>query len=80
MTPLHLAVSKRAAVVSRSPLCTFPSANLTEILLELGADPNQVDDLGNTPLHVAASHPSLCQAHLITVLLQKGAHYDSVNR
>ncbi|XP_073448716.1 ankyrin repeat domain-containing protein 54 isoform X2 [Aquarana catesbeiana] len=47
------------------------------MLLDHGADPNQRDGLGNTPLHLAA-----CTSHVpvITTLLRGGARVDALDR
>ncbi|XP_018114353.1 ankyrin repeat domain-containing protein 54 isoform X3 [Xenopus laevis] len=47
------------------------------LLLDQGADPNQRDGLGNTPLHLAA-----CTSHVpvITTLLHGGARVDALDR
>ncbi|XP_047984323.1 transient receptor potential channel pyrexia-like isoform X2 [Leguminivora glycinivorella] len=41
-----------------------------EVLLEMGANPNEVDDLGNTPLHVAAKTMNKTMSE---ILLRNGA-------
>nr|XP_015215192.1 PREDICTED: ankyrin repeat domain-containing protein 54 [Lepisosteus oculatus] len=48
-----------------------------QLLLSSGADPNQRDGLGNTPLHLAA-----CTNHVpvITTLLRGGARVDALDR
>ncbi|XP_029403963.1 ankyrin repeat domain-containing protein 54 isoform X2 [Mus pahari] len=48
-----------------------------QLLLDHGADPNQQDGLGNTPLHLAA-----CTNHVpvITTLLRGGARVDALDR
>ncbi|XP_059328817.1 ankyrin repeat domain-containing protein 54 isoform X2 [Ammospiza nelsoni] len=50
---------------------------LIQLLLDHGADPNQRDGLGNTPLHLAA-----CTNHVpvITTLLRGGARVDALDR
>ncbi|XP_073859912.1 ankyrin repeat domain-containing protein 54 isoform X3 [Macaca fascicularis] len=51
--------------------------NSVQLLLDHGADPNQRDGLGNTPLHLAA-----CTNHVpvITTLLRGGARVDALDR
>lgn len=55
-TVLHLACASTSTLVGRYQACRFPSADLVEMLLEVGADVDARDDLGNTPLHLAASN------------------------
>uniref|UniRef100_A0A2K6LAA0 Ankyrin repeat domain-containing protein 54 n=1 Tax=Rhinopithecus bieti TaxID=61621 RepID=A0A2K6LAA0_RHIBE len=58
---------------SSSWVCLSP----VQLLLDHGADPNQRDGLGNTPLHLAA-----CTNHVpvITTLLRGGARVDALDR
>lgn len=74
---LHFACYKEGTLVGRYPTCQFPSPSLAKALLEVGANPNDVDDNGNTPLHLAASIQP-CSKTLIRTLLNYGAHL--VNR
>ncbi|XP_017758319.1 PREDICTED: protein fem-1 homolog CG6966 isoform X1 [Eufriesea mexicana] len=78
---LHLAFSERNTVLKIGPKCLsckFPSSNLIKALLRVGADVSAVDTAGNTVLHLAAMfHPS---PDLITILLDAGAHIDTVNK
>lgn len=76
-TALHYACYREGTLVGRYPACQFPSPSLAKALLEVGADPNAVDDAGNTPLHLAAiAQP--CQKDLAKILLDHGAHIVSI--
>lgn len=77
-TALHLACSRDAALVGRYPACQFPSPHLVDILLTVGADVDSQDEIGNTPLHLAAMAKPCCPA-LVSTLLDHGAHPDAVN-
>jgi len=77
-TLLHLACTKDSATLSRYPICTFPSTDVINLLLQVGADPDSVDQDGNTALHILAqSQP--CPSSAVKVLLQRGGHFDQVN-
>ena len=77
-TPLHLACTKDTSTVGRYPVCGFPSVNVAELLIKVGASVNAVDLEHNAPLHVAAfSKP--CKPDLIELLLNNGAHLDACN-
>lgn len=75
-TALHVACFREGTLVGRYPACQFPSTYLTKALLEVGADPNKADDVGTTPLHLAAivysSFPEVSH-----ILLDHGAHFVS---
>ena len=49
---------------------------IATLLLESGADPNQKDIIGNTPLHLAA-----CTNHtsMVTLLLKAGTNINSID-
>lgn len=72
-TVLHLACYRETGLVGRYPACQLPSAQLVKALLKVGADPNAVDALGNTALHLAAlANP--CPPELAQILLDNGCH------
>lgn len=77
-TALHLACYREAALVGRYPACQFPSHHLVKALLKVGADPNVVDEFGNTPLHLAAQARP-CPSLLAQALVESGAHLVSFN-
>ncbi|XP_013100477.1 protein fem-1 homolog CG6966 isoform X2 [Stomoxys calcitrans] len=78
-TALHYACYREGTLVGRYPACQFPSPYLAKALLEVGADPNATDDLGNTPLHLAALvYPKW--PNIAKVLLDNGAHIDARNK
>ncbi|KFM62614.1 Protein fem-1-like protein, partial [Stegodyphus mimosarum] len=77
-TPLHLACFKESSLIGRYPACTFPSLEVVDLLLEVGACPNAVDFNHNTPLHVAAMNRPCAQA-VFKTLLKHGAHLDLRN-
>ena len=77
-TPLHLACCKDTSVVGRYPVCAFPSTQLVELLLEVGADIDAVDLDHNTALHVACANKPP-KPEVIQLLLDRGAHIDACN-
>ncbi|XP_035221658.1 protein fem-1 homolog A-like [Stegodyphus dumicola] len=77
-TPLHLACFKDSSLIGRYPVCTFPSPQVVDLLLEVGACPNAVDFSHNTPLHVAAMNKP-CAESIFKALLEHGAHLDLCN-
>ncbi|XP_075238424.1 protein fem-1 homolog CG6966 isoform X2 [Lycorma delicatula] len=79
-TALHIACSSDATLVGRYPACRFPSASLVGMLLTVGADPNERDDAGNMPLHLAGkTGPYQSAVQVIRTLLQHGAHIDAID-
>ena len=78
MSLLHLACSKDTTTVGRYPVCTFPSVDVIQLLLEVGASPTAEDNDRNTALHIAATNKPTKQ-EVIRTLLDGGAHIDSQN-
>lgn len=77
-TLLHLACAGDTTEVGRYPICKFPSLDVISLLIEVGADPNALDQAGNSPLHIAAKDvPSNRQ--VIKVLIESGSHIDACN-
>lgn len=77
-SPLHLACSRDTTHVGRYPVCSFPSAEVVRLLVEVGAPVDDKDDDNNTPLHIAASNRP-CKSEVIRALLGSGAHIDACN-
>ncbi|XP_044001373.1 protein fem-1 homolog C isoform X2 [Aphidius gifuensis] len=78
---LQMTHNADAATVDTSSYaaCKLTSPKLTSALLEAGANPNLTDYDGNTALHLSAiSHP--CRTDLAKILLDNGAHIDTVNK
>jgi len=60
------------------PLIEFPTLEVINLLLEVAADPNDIDYNKNTPLHISAtSNP--CDQSVFQLLLEKGSHVDFCN-
>lgn len=78
-TPLHLACARETTNVGRYPVCSFPSVDVADLLLEVGANVNAVDVDKNSPLHIAASNRP-CKSEIIQCLLGNGAHLDACNK
>ncbi|CAG2235781.1 Protein fem-1 homolog A-A,Protein fem-1 homolog CG6966,Protein fem-1 homolog A,Protein fem-1 homolog B,Protein fem-1 homolog A-B,Protein fem-1 homolog C [Mytilus edulis] len=78
-SPLHLACSRETTNVGRYPVCSFPSADVAQLLMDVGADVNAIDLDGNSPLHIASSNRP-CRSEVIRTLLRNGAHLDRCNK
>lgn len=77
-TLLHLACARETTNVGRYPVCSFPSPDVVNLLLEVGANVNATDSDGNTPLHLATNNKH-CQSDVIKFLLHRHAHLDMRN-
>ncbi|XP_066156518.1 protein fem-1 homolog C [Euwallacea fornicatus] len=77
---LHLCVSRLNTIRSsyfldEEPVMIFPRESVVRLLLQCGANVNAKNDLGRTPLHVAAMAYNY-SSELIGLLLDYGAHLD----
>lgn len=84
---LHLAISSNTPVddFHTNDVCSFPSAQVTKLLLDCGAQVNAVDHEGNTPLHVIVQYnrpiSDFLTLHAIIIsLVEAGAHTDRTNK
>lgn len=84
---LHLAISSSTPVddFHTNDVCSFPSAQVTKLLLDCGAQVNAVDHEGNTPLHVIVQYnrpiSDFLTLHAIIInLVEAGAHTDRTNK
>ncbi|CAG0920642.1 unnamed protein product [Notodromas monacha] len=82
-TILHLACSSKTPV--DFGLVELPSVELAELLIECGANVDEIDGDGNTCLHLIAGHATPVQDfeklhRLVNLLLDSGAHHDVVNK
>ncbi|XP_077989051.1 protein fem-1 homolog C-like [Glandiceps talaboti] len=78
-TLLHLACDKETSSVGRYPVCSFPSLDVVQLLVECGASVNAVDIDGNTPLHIAAMNSNSNTEKIIKHVITHGAHFDVCN-
>lgn len=79
VTPLHLACSRdTSSSVGRFAICMFPNLEVVDLLIEVGADPNSRDNLGNTPLHTLGANKQL-RKDIALALLNGGSHLDFLN-
>ena len=79
---LHLACMNNLSCPTTRPpsdLSTFPIPEMIKLLLEVGASPNQLDDNGNSPLHLVARFSTQSSA-VVNLLLEYGAHLDASNK
>ena len=44
-TLLHMACTRESATINRYPICSFPSTDVIRLLLDVGADPDAVDQV-----------------------------------
>ena len=86
-TLLHLSVKEGTSEVDERFFSEFPSIEVVELLLELGANVNAVDDEHNTALHLcseAIQNLEMKQHHdtmnrIAVLLLKNEAHLDIIN-
>ncbi|XP_062316889.1 protein fem-1 homolog B [Osmerus eperlanus] len=84
---LHLAISSNTPVddFHTNDVCSFPSAQVTKLLLDCGAQVNAVDNEGNSPLHIIVQYnrpiSDFLTLHAIIIsLVEAGAHTDMTNK
>jgi hypothetical protein len=79
---LHLAVSPNLEAKSFSIYENLnspaPDCDLVNLLLDCGADPDPINQYGQTPLHLVCTRINL-QKTIAKLLLSKGAHLDRVD-
>jgi hypothetical protein len=80
-TILHMACLKQSSKMGRYPVVRFPNLAVIRLLLEVGADPNDVDVDHCTPLHVvAAARPrdlaTETRGQILRSLVHAGGHLD----
>ena len=85
-TPLHMVCDETTQIddFHVNDVVQFPSDTVVKLLLKCGADPNQVDVAGNTPLHVIVKYNRpisdfLTLHNIITALLDANIHLDRAN-
>lgn len=72
-TILHMACLKQSSKMGRYPVVRFPNVPVIRLLLEVGADPNELDVDCCSPLHVvAAARPRDLSAENRGAILQVG--------
>ena len=73
LTPLHLSCMTDSSYPSlRFPLCEFPMIEMVKLLLEVGAEANDMDCDHSTPLHAVAN--LLCNNHNIAGVSLNGGN------
>ncbi|MBN3318767.1 FEM1B protein, partial [Atractosteus spatula] len=84
---LHLAINSNTPVddFHTNDVCSFPSAQVTKLLLDCGAQVNAVDNEGNSPLHIIVQYNRpisdfLTLHSIIISLVEAGAHTDMTNK
>ncbi|XP_067091336.1 protein fem-1 homolog B [Osmerus mordax] len=84
---LHLAISSNTPVddFHTNDVCSFPSAQVTKLLLDCGAQVNAIDNEGNSPLHIIVQYnrpiSDFLTLHAIIIsLVEAGAHTDMTNK
>ncbi|XP_002736746.1 protein fem-1 homolog B-like [Saccoglossus kowalevskii] len=86
-TLLHLVVNHNTPVddFHTNDVCKFPNASLVKLFIECGANPDEIDINGNSPLHIIVKYDKPISDFLnlhccIMSLLNAGAHIDRVNK
>lgn len=77
---LHIACKGDFTSGPRSlPPIPFPSLEIVNLLLEVGADPLATDKMRNTPLHALVENTENL-SEILDALLEAGAHLDATNK